>query len=194
MAVLDATVNGADSNSYATATEGDDYFEGRLNADVWTNAAPEEKDAALMMSTADLDGSLLWTGLAATGTQALGWGRIGMQTRNGYEISPLVLPRELKAAVFELALYHLTEDRSASDDVAVQGIERVKAGSLEVEFQPRSVEEIITIGNTKTTTVSGGQTTSLFRLPDAVLRLIPPSWYTTEEETAATRNYMFGVM
>lgn len=45
---LDATLGGADSNSYLTLDEADTYFEDRLHVDVWDAASDADKDNALV--------------------------------------------------------------------------------------------------------------------------------------------------
>ncbi len=42
-ATIDATLSGANSNSYVTLIEADDYFDSRLYSDVWTATLDDDK-------------------------------------------------------------------------------------------------------------------------------------------------------
>ncbi len=51
---IDATVAGADSNSYVTMAEADAYFAGRLHADAWDTATQADKEKALVSACRDI--------------------------------------------------------------------------------------------------------------------------------------------
>jgi len=175
--VFDAVPNSPTGNSFLTLEEGQDYWDTRLFVDAWENS--EDQEMALILATRTLVSALsrprefvrpvngedgyyiihpTWTGLPTTTTQRLPWGRIGMFDRNGNAIAGDVYPQELKDATAELAGQMSTSDRMIDNDAAVKGITRVKAGSVEVEFD----------GSAMTWKV----------LPDSVLALLVPSWLT----------------
>ena len=176
---LDATVAGASSNTYATEAEVDAYFLARLPlSPPWTDAA--DPTAAIAMATRTLDAMFQprrvlmpgdsrsgayylvarqWAGAPATSTQRLAWPRTGMVDRNGNAISPSTIPLDLKYAVAEFAGQLVAADRTLDNDVSVQGLKSVKAGSVSLDFKETILPKV---------------------LPDAVLNLMPASWFTDE--------------
>lgn len=175
---LDATPGGANANSYETLAEAQDYFDSRLSLPGWDNA--DSQEVLLAMGTRTLDalaqpfktffpasgGSAAyyrirrqWTGSPATTTQRLAWPRIGMFDRNGNPIDPTVIPQDLKDALSELAGQLGTNDRTLDNDVIVQGLTSIKAGSVALTFKSDIVAQVI---------------------PDAVFNLMPQSWLTDE--------------
>lgn len=132
---LDATVGGAAANSYLTRAEANTYFASRLRTDTWDAATDDEKDKALQMATQLLDASLAWHGQAVTETQALAWPRYSAYGRNGYVLSWTAIPVEVQQATAELAQKLLDEDRTADSDAEADGLKRLKAGPVELEFR-----------------------------------------------------------
>lgn len=181
MATIDATVGGANSNSYVTLAEASAYFEARVpTSPAWESSAIQE--AALIMATRMLDAITQpykifvpgtggspgyyrvrrhWTGAAATTTQRLAWPRTGMYDRNGNAIASNVLPLELKEAVSEFAGQLLKADSTLNNAVMALGISSVKAGSVAVSFR-------------------GGADIVKQVIPDAVYDLLVASWLTEE--------------
>jgi hypothetical protein len=189
MPTLVADVGAANANSYETLAEANVYFDARIPLKpVWI-ASGDAAIRQLLTATRvldslnvpqrvryrDKDGKIYyvvarqWTGLPATTTQALAWPRVGMLDRLGRAIPSNVIPQELKDAESELAGQLGKADRTLDNDVAVQGITSVKAGSVAVTFKDSGIETKV--------------------LPDAVLNLMPPSWFTEE-----TVEYPGGVM
>lgn len=190
---LVATPGAANANSYLTEAEADDYFEARLPlATPWDEA--DSKAALLVMATRTIDamfrgtkilvqayGSIeahylvrrTWTGAPALTTQRLAWPRSGMFDQNGNTIATSVIPEDLKFATAELAGQLGLGDRTLDNDVAVQGITSVKAGSVAVTFRDGSILSQV--------------------LPQAVIDLILPSWY-TEEQEEGVRQFDLEVM
>lgn len=170
-----ATAGAADANSFLTVAEAQDYFDARLYSDNWDNNA-DQQDKAVVMATRTLvammrpgkeltdDGSYwrvrrTWTGTPSTSTQALPWPRAGMTDGNGNAIPEDVVPDELKWATAELAMQLLAEDRTLDYDVAAKGIKSVSAGSVSLSFKDDVKAKV---------------------LPDAVVNLLPPSWFEPE--------------
>lgn len=174
-----ATPNASNANSFLTLVEGQAYWDTRLWTDLWENS--DDQSAALILATRTLVAMLsprrkfvppsggqpgyyiisqTWTGIPATATQVLPWGRLGMFDRNGNAIAGTVIPQELKNATAELAGQMSKADRLIDNDVAVQGLTSVKAGSVALSFKSD-------IMMTKV-------------LPDIVLDLLVPSWLTNQ--------------
>lgn len=176
---IDATVGGAAANSYELLAEATTYFDDRLPLDPpWSE--DDSGIRALLMATRGLEqfatpARLLipesngiapyyrvarqWTGQPATTTQRLSWPRIGMYDRNGNEIPSNVIPIELKWAESEFAGQLRKADRTLDNDVIVQGLTSVKAGSVALTFKNQIFAQPI---------------------PDAVIGLLVPGWLTDE--------------
>lgn len=192
MAITIVSTPGAvNANSYVEVAEADAYFEARLALDpAWDDA--DSKEALLVMATRLIDawfrgtrtyvpasGGVAahyrigrhWLGTIASTTQRLLWPRTGLLHDNGAAILASEIPWELKDAVSELAGQLGLGDRSLDNDVAAQGITSVRAGSVAVTFRDGFIAG------------SAG-------LPQAVIDLIPPSWYTEETiESAASFEF-----
>lgn len=112
-----------------------------------------------------------WTGMIASDTQALSWGRIGMVDRYGRAIPTGEIPWDLKVAQAEVA-GQLSTDRSLDNDIIVQGITKIKASSVELQFRDDM------------------DFSASYVIPQAVFDIIPASWYTEEriEEAVASRR------
>lgn len=184
--VLDATVGGANSNSFVTLAEAQDYFLVRPVTE-WDDA--DSQEMLLILATRVLVAWFLpsrklvradqrsqdyylirptWTGEVASTTQKLPWPRSGMYDGNGNAILTSVIPDELKWATCELAGAFAKGERLDDNDVAVQGISSVRAGSVSVSFKSAGIDIIKTI-------------------PDAVFMLLVPSWLTDEIVEPAMR-------
>lgn len=179
------TPGGATSNTYATVAEANAYFNARLPlSKPWDEA--DDPTAALAMAARILDAlaqarrSLIvdksgdryyltaraWTGAPATTTQRMAWPRTGMYDANGNAIASNVIPQALKDAQCELAGQLIIADTTLDNDVIVQGITSVKAGSVAVTFKDMVERHV---------------------LPDAVWLLMPESWFTDEIYEPALR-------
>lgn len=187
MPTIIETVGASNANSYATLAEANTYFDERLPlATPWV-ASGDTSIRALIMATRVLDMMARpykqyyppmggqagyyrtrreWTGAPATTTQRLAWPRTGMYDHNGNAIASNVIPMDLKYAQAELAGQLIMADRTLDNDVIVQGIRSVSVGSVSVSFRDMIDKAV---------------------LPDAVLNLMPPSWFTDEIETSAQR-------
>jgi len=183
MATLVATPGAANANSYETLAEALAYFETRTEVAGWENA--DDQEVLLMMGTRVLDAMArarktyvpankgvaahfitrrTWTGAPATTTQRLAWPRTGMYDANGNAIASNVIPQDLKDALSELAGALGTSDSTLDNDVIVQGLTSVKAGTVALTFKDMIERHV---------------------LPDFVYDMMPPSWFTDEVITPA---------
>jgi len=103
--------------------------------------------------------SRAWTGEIATATQSLAWGRLNMYDRLGRLIASNSIPQELKDATAELAGQLGNTDRTLDNDISVQGITSIKAGSVSLTFKDMIEVRV---------------------LPEAVQMLLVSSWLTDE--------------
>lgn len=190
---LVATPGASNANSYATVVEAQAYFDTRTEVLGWEDA--DDQSILLMMGTRVLDAILrpmttyvpasgsnsayyivrrAWTGSPSTTTQKLAWPRTGMYDANGNAIADDVIPQDLKDALAELAGQLGTADLTLDNDVIVQGLTSVKAGSVSLSFKDMIEKHVI---------------------PDMVWNLLVPSWYSEEVITvAAGQTALFDVV
>jgi len=175
-----ATPGAANANSYLTLAEAVTYFESRLPVTAWEEATTDTKNRLIVMATRVMDSmarplvtyypasggiaayyktSSQWTGSPATTTQRLAWPRIGMYDANGNAIAETDIPGDLKDATAELAGALGTSDSTLDNDVIIQGITSIKAGSVALTFKDMIEKHII---------------------PDFVYSMMPASWFTDE--------------
>lgn len=131
---ITATAGSSTANSYITVADADTYFETHLYASDWTDADTDQKCQALQMATRLLDQWFDWTGFVASSEQALLWPRSGVIGPNGYLEADDEIPVRIEQATAELGKSLIVKDRTADNDTEAQGVKRVKAGSVEVEF------------------------------------------------------------
>lgn len=186
-----ATPGAVDANSFVTLAEYAYYHERRIPLDPPVTTSGDTAARSVIMATRILSRmvalkrtlrwdragkpyyytSRTWTGAVATSTQVLAWPRTGMYDRFGREIADDTIPADLKDATSELGgQLESLADRTLDNDVAAQGITRIKAGSVELEFKDLIEAQI---------------------LPDAVLSLLAPSWLTDEQVSYQTRQLVF---
>lgn len=192
--VLVSTPGASNANSYEEVAEADEYFDARLPLATPWGESDVDKEILLVMGTRSLDAMFrgtrvlvpasgstaayylvrrAWTGQPSTTTQRLAWPRTGMFDGNGNAIDPAVIPTELKEALAEYAGQLSLKDRTLDNAVAVGGIKSVSAGSVSVSFRDGAILPQV--------------------IPEAVLNLLPPSWY-TEELIEAVAAFDFEVM
>jgi hypothetical protein len=182
MPTIIATPAAANANSYLTLVEAQQYFDTRLPLSGWDDA--DDQSVLLIMATRVLDKLLTpfrslivqggvryyrvrpeWTGTPTTTTQRLCWPRTGMFDQNGNAIGTMIIPQDLKDATAEFAGQLGSDDRTLDNDVIVQGISSLKAGSVALAFRDGNVAQVI---------------------PDAVYNLLVNSWMTDELYEPAT--------
>lgn len=154
---LDATVGGATSNSFVTLTEYNAYLTDHPYGSAALAMSEAAKTSHLIMAGRILNAQC-YEGTAASITQSMTFPRIGLTNRNGYGLTADVVPAEMKYAQMELALIlsRSATDPTLQSEAAVQGLTRIKAGSIELEFKG----EI-----------------EYSSLPASVRGLIPASWF-----------------
>ena len=129
MATLISTPGAANANSFLELEEAQAYFETRFPSVEWSEDENSLIGATRIMNT------LLWTGSATDAIQALSWPRTGMLTRNGHALGSTIIPQELKDATAELTWWLEARDRFKSNAAQEQGLQRIKAGKVELWWQ-----------------------------------------------------------
>jgi hypothetical protein len=128
---LDATPKGASSNSYATRAEAITYFSGRLNATAWPSDTAL-MDQALVSATNRLEAEDYY-GVRTDPNQRLKWPRLYVVNDAGYLYDSDVVPRYIKEAQYETALWLLTQGTAdANAPTGLEPFEQVSVGSVSV--------------------------------------------------------------
>lgn len=178
-----ATAGVSNANSFATEAEVDAYFDARLPLPTpWVAGAAGNRAVIVQaarvltvmgvsrrtlirplqtkgLSSAYYYVSRAWQGTIATDTQSLAWPRLGLFDRLGRAVAASAVPQELKDAQAELAGQLYMADTTLNNDIAVQGITSIRAGSVALTFKDAIAAQV---------------------LPDAVVNLLVPSWLTDE--------------
>ena len=134
---LDATIGGANSNSYVTLAEADAYFDGTAHNQEWGTHSDGYKEAALIQATQWLD-LLGWAGKCCNSTQRLQWPRENI-TCFCRDAVCTEIPLQVKDATYELA-FKLIHDPDAicggvKGPVIKEGpVKKQQLGELSIEF------------------------------------------------------------
>lgn len=165
---FDPEAGSSTANSFISVERADELLEFRLGATAWSDVAVTEpvKEAALVTATTRLS-SLCYEGDKTASEQSLPFPRDGVET----------IPLWLEQATAEYALllvqsYLEEEDLTTETDIQAQGIKRIKAGPVELEFS----------GTGEEGGYNGG-------IPASVRSLIPSSWLCVETVTATLAVY-----
>ena len=128
--IVDATVGGADSNSYITVEEADQYFGNAFGKSAWGSASGDDKARLVITSSRYLDQYLDWYGEKSNPEQAMDWPRSGVYSGSSI-VDSSTIPNRVRYAACELA-YHLLQNGDLS--FGNQTIDSVKLGSMNVAF------------------------------------------------------------
>lgn len=138
MATVIATVGAADANSYVTLAEADAYFADSFGRSAWGIAAQGDREVCIITASRYLDQYMTWMGEKASSIQAMEWPRMGTYDKTGRSYPNDIIPGPVRFATFELA-YYILDNGGLS--FASQSIDRVKVGSVDVEFSENYVDE-----------------------------------------------------
>lgn len=131
-AVIDATLSGANSNSYVTLAEAESYFETVPHAEHWTGS-DDAKNRVLISATRYLD-VFSYHGERCETTQALKWPR-KEYTVDGVKLACTLIPAQIKTATFELAHSLLYDGEALVGSTGKTGIyDEVELGDLKVKY------------------------------------------------------------
>lgn len=185
------TSGAADANTFASLSEYKTYIVARRPAVAWAAQADaglidSDLTIDLLASCEILNAGLMWTGDAASDTQALIAPRSGWFNRNQKAVPSDSIPIELKRAQCELAVQlhedALTKtegsDLLGDDDAAKFNVKKVNAGPVAVEFQAAAdTLEAVSVRMR----AQQSQFDYLTVIPRAVRLLLVPSWYVESE-------------
>jgi len=146
---IDATVGGANANSYLTLAAAELIIEGFVQDDdvvAWASATTDQKNRALYSATQRLDRER-FLGARATDTQALQWPRTGVRKPDTYintyaigfpfrittdYFTDTEIPDQIKKAQCVLAVY-LNNNKDGMGLSGIEDYKSVQIGSLRVE-------------------------------------------------------------
>ena len=135
-AVVDATLSGANSNSYVTLAEAEAYFLTVPHAEHWTGS-DDAKNRVLISATRYLD-VFTYYGERCTTTQALKWPRKEFKV-DGVEINCTFIPSQIKSATFELAHALLHDGQSFIGTTGKDAVyDEVELGELKVKYNTKT--------------------------------------------------------
>ena len=136
-ATIDATIKGANANSYVTLAEADAYFETVPSSTQWDNKQDDKKNRALISATRWID-TLVYYGDRCDDDQALKFPRTNYQV-DGVELACTLIPQNIKYAQFELANALAHDTDAITGGTGTDGnFEQVKLGDIEVKYNTKS--------------------------------------------------------
>ena len=181
MPTLVDTPASSTANTFASLAWYKDYLSTRLPAPSFLIAAlagtiDDQLTVDLIAGRRLLEAYIVWTGSATTTTQSLTWPRESMYDVNGTLIDDMTIPARLKDAQSEAGVVLRTTPNLFGDNAAKRkGVKRVKASTVEVEFQDDKSGNSVDLLQA---TLSLDRPEYLFqRLPSFILSLLVPSWY-----------------
>lgn len=122
-------------NSYVTLVEANEYIEANAFAYTsWSALTDDERNALLVWATRYVEARVDWEGYKVYPANVLSWPREGVIDHEGNAVDNDVVPYRVKAATIEMARFLIDNDRSAPG--AREGISRIKADVIELEFDP----------------------------------------------------------
>ncbi len=138
---FDSTVGGASTNSYATVTEADDYFDSFLFSDDWTDLSTLHKQKLLTMAWRVLN-TLRYGGDRVTVTQNSDFPRNDLYDWDGNDYTTTTIPAFLKDAQAEIAYYLLSTDNRYVNELGEYGtVSTFKGGAQTVTFDPTTLRD-----------------------------------------------------
>lgn len=138
---IDATVGGANTNSYVTLAEATAYFADREPSAAWDDADPADQEDALLSAARRLEQESFrgtpvnpLTGTSSGTTQALWFPAHSVTNRAGWTYLQTVIPEGIKRAQMETA-YGILDGKVKLADSGLEQFDRAKVGSIEVEVR-----------------------------------------------------------
>ena len=136
-ATIDATIKGANANSFVTLDEANNYFATVPDSSTWDDKTVDQKKRALISATRWID-SFVYYGDRCDDGQALKFPRNNYQV-DGVELSCSTIPLNIKYAQYELARALANDTDVITGTTGKEGnISEAKLGDLEVKFNTAS--------------------------------------------------------
>ena len=147
-----------ESTSYATIAESDQFAADHPFGDGWTSVRSDRKAKLLILASQLLDEHFDWAGSPTSESQALGFPRTGLRTRNGASASGV--PALIKLAAWELARKLDGKDLAKDSLIADNKITKLRS----IEYGEGVQRKVV---------------------PAAVVDIIPTDWYRQSSTQAA---------
>ncbi len=136
-ATIDATIKGANANSFVTLDEANNYFATVPDSSTWDDKTVDQKKRALISATRWID-SFVYYGDRCDDGQALKFPRNNYQV-DGVELACSTIPLNIKYAQYELARALANDADAITGTTGKEGnISEAKLGDLEVKFNTAS--------------------------------------------------------
>ena len=136
-ASIDATISGANSNSFVTLDEANNYFATVPESSTWDDKTVDQKKRALISATRWID-SFVYYGDRCDDGQALKFPRNNYQV-DGVELACTKIPNGIKYAQYELARALANDTDAITGTTGKDGnFEKVKLGDIQVKYNTKS--------------------------------------------------------
>jgi hypothetical protein len=136
-ASIDATISGANANSFVTLDEANNYFATVPESSTWDDKTVDQKKRALISATRWID-SFVYFGDRCDQGQALKFPRNNYQV-DDVELSCTTIPNNIKYAQYELARALANDTDAITGTTGKDGnIAEAKLGDLAVKFNTSS--------------------------------------------------------
>ncbi len=136
-ATIDATIKGANSNSYVTLSEYNDYIYTSPDSSTLNNKTDDQKKRSLISAARWID-TLVFYGDRCDDGQALKFPRNNYQV-DGVELACSAIPKNIKYAQFELARALANDTGAITGTTGKDGnFSEVKLGDLQVKYNTDS--------------------------------------------------------
>ena len=136
-ASIDATISGANANSFVTLDEANNYFATVPDSSTWDDKTVDQKKRALISATRWID-SFVYFGDRCDQNQALKFPRNNYQV-DDVELSCTTIPNNIKYAQYELARALANDTDAMTGNVGTSGnIAEAKLGDLQVKYNTSS--------------------------------------------------------
>lgn len=139
--IFDSSIGGANSNSYVSVEDADDYFETSIGKPNWSSLSVTDKQKCLIESTRLLDTLIKWKGFIKSDQQALMWPRSyvpnpdsrydNLETVLESYISDDIIPKDVKNATNELAYSLISNNGFQSEENELSSL---KVGPISLDF------------------------------------------------------------
>jgi len=129
--MINSTPGSAEANSYVSVEYADAFVSAMIDSDGWPGVL-SEKEAALKEATRVLDEQFTWQGSLSNVSQALAWPRSGFTDPDGRAIAADAIPKRIKDATCNLAIFLL---RNGGLNQVSSDVRSIKAGPISIGFE-----------------------------------------------------------
>jgi hypothetical protein len=192
--LLITTAGASDANSWATLVQQKYYAEIRTPHIAWIDTASDTLiEQRMILATLLINNAFDWEGEASSEEQRLAFPRKYLKTRNGFPLPSDTNPIDLINAQCEMTLQLGAADLIKDNKTEQLGVQRVKAGDVEVEFQEKDLSSYEAMDAAILRMGSSFNYLSN-TIPGLVRMMLVPSWYKEAEVVVRSRRMRFKVL